>query len=154
MRVESRDIPKIKDWLVLQGCEILPNTSEYEALRFKGKEVGVIYKTGKTSGRYTDNAIRCMRRVLTWKGAPDTTKRLGSYAKHKKALLSRDGGFCFYCGQPLGGDISLEHLIPLTQGGLNILSNMVLCHEQENKQMGAKGIKEKVAFAIFLRGII
>lgn len=142
------NIESFKDWLVLQGCEILPKTNEYESLRFKGKEVGVIYTSGKTSNKYTLIAITCFLKKKKWNGNPVNVGRKQGYKKEKIKLLERDGHWCFYCRHPLEDDITLEHLIPLVSGGKNMLSNMVLCHEKCNQEAGILTIVEKVNLAI------
>ena len=77
-----------------------------------------------------------------------STGRNGSYKKRKRRLLERDGAACFFCGQPLGEDVTLEHLIPLTQGGPDNEANSVLAHYGCNKDAGACNISQKVAIAI------
>ncbi len=146
-----KDIGKFKDWLKQHGAEILPTSNEYESLRFKGSEVGVFYKSGKYSGEYALHAYNSFRRGKSWDGRPIKTGRKKIYVKEKKQLIKRDGTACFYCGNLLEDDITLEHLIPLTSGGKNILSNMVLAHEECNQKMGHKGINEKVNYAIKIR---
>lgn len=106
-----------KEWLRGRGCEILPVTNEYEDIRFKGREVGVIYKTGKTNGSFADNAIKAYRSGGKWDGAPISTGRHAGYKKQKAQLLLRDGDRCFYCDGKLGDDITVEHLIALSCGG-------------------------------------
>lgn len=145
------NINKFSKWLTDRGAEILPVTNQYEALRFKGREVGVLYKTGKTSGRYTDHTIECFLKNKSWWGKPKTVARKSKYDKEKKALLERDGPDCFYCGKPLGEDITIEHLIAISSGGKNTLANMVLCHEECNTKVGNKPVSEKVKFAIKIR---
>lgn len=142
---------KFITWLKQNGAEILPTTSEYEKIRFKGSEVGVIYKSGKYSGEYAKKAYWCYLNNIKWDGRPVNTGRKKNYVKEKQQLIKRDGKACFYCGNLLGEDITLEHLIPLTAGGLNLLSNMVLAHEQCNQKMSHKGIQEKVCYAIKTR---
>lgn len=142
------NINNFKDWLILQGAEILPKTNEYELLRFKGKEVGVIYTSGKTSNKYTLNAVTCFLRKKKWDGKPVNVGRKPGYTKEKIKLLERDGSDCFYCGKPLEDDITLEHLQALVSGGKNILSNMVLTHEKCNHEAGILTIVEKVKLAI------
>lgn len=142
------DIEKFKSWLQENGADILPPTNQYELIRFRGKEVGVIYTSGKTSNSYCNQAILAFLRKRKWNGAPLTTIRKSNYGKEKVALLKRDGDCCFYCGEKLNDDISLEHLIPLTAGGKNILSNMVLVHKECNLQQGFKPLNEKVKYAI------
>ena len=145
------NIDNFRDWLILQGAEILPKTNEYESLRFKGKEVGVVYTSGKTSNKYTLTAVTCFLKKKVWNGKPVNVGRKPGYRKEKIKLLERDGSNCFYCGKPLNEDITLEHLLALVSGGKNILSNMVLCHEKCNQEAGILTIVEKVKMAIKLR---
>lgn len=145
---ELVDVDKFKAWLIQNGAEVLPTTNEYESVRFKGKEVGVLYSSGKTSNLYTANAISCFIRSKKWDGKPVNIGRKKTYVKEKVALLGRDGDNCFLCGQPLLTDITVEHLLPLVAGGKNTLANMVLVHEQCNFELGTKSIYQKVQMAI------
>lgn len=137
-----------ENWLQQNGAEILPPTNEYEAVRFVGKETGVMYKSGKFSNKYAYEAYNCYKTGKKWDGKPYQTGRQKTYLREKKELQKRDGLNCFYCCEPLNDDITLEHLIPISAGGKNILSNMVLAHEKCNQMMGCKTIHEKVNFAI------
>ena len=139
---------KFKNWLVNHGCEILPVTNEYESLRWKGKKVGVIYHSGKNSGSYAWGAIEAYVKRKKWDGGPVTTGRYNHYVKEKKLLLERDGSRCFFCGLEMEDDITLEHLIALSRGGKNNLSNMVLAHEECNWKTSRLNISEKVNIAI------
>lgn len=145
------NIDNFKEWLILQGAEILPPTNEYESLRFKGREVGVVYKSGKTSNNYTVHAMKCFMKKQTWSGKPVNVGRKPGYVKEKIKLLERDGSNCFYCGKSLDDDITVEHLQPLVTGGKNTLSNMVLAHEHCNQVAGILTIVEKVNLAIRMR---
>ena len=142
------DLEKYKAWLQQNGAEILPTTNEWELVRFKGKEVGVIYKSGKTSNSYSNQSVICFLKGTKWDGFPLSTSRMASYNKFKISLLKRDGNTCFYCGKELKEDISLEHLIPLSAGGKNILGNMVLAHKQCNHEQGSKTLVEKIKFIL------
>lgn len=146
------NIEKFKTWLVARGCEILPITNDYEALRFKGSQIGVLYTSGRVNSPYTGRAITCFQTGKGWDGAPVKTGRYAGYRKQKEALLHRDGDTCFYCSKSLGDDITVEHLIALSCGGKNELSNMVLAHLQCNQAVGNKPIVEKVKIAIKMRG--
>ena len=147
----AKELDGILEFLQRHGCEIIPVTNTDEILRFKGKQTGVIYATGNTSGRYVIDMLYCYRHNKKWTGAPVSTGRKSDYKKFKAVLLQRDGDRCFYCNLPLGEDISLEHLIPLTAQGPNLLSNMALAHENCNKQQGHKPLFEKVRFAVELQ---
>lgn len=142
------DIEKFKEWLQNYGCEILPTTNQYEAVRFEGREVGVLYTSGKTSGIYATRAIVCFNNKKKWDGSPIKTGRNSSYKKQKTALVERDGTCCFYCGEEMNDDITVEHLIALSCGGKNVLSNMVLAHEKCNHMVKNIPISEKVKLAI------
>lgn len=146
--MKEKDIPAFKRWLERGGCEILPPTNPYELLRFKGKNVGVVYTTGRTNSPYTNGAIIAYQTRGKWNGFPVSTGRDKSYRQAKLKLLERDGDLCFYCNEKLGQDITVEHLIPLTAGGKNELSNMVLAHYKCNNEQGTKTIVEKVKYAI------
>lgn len=149
--INIQKIESLKKWLQDRGCEILPNTNEFEVLRFKGKETGVYYSSGKTSNKYAEHAYICFLTNKKWNGGPVNVGRNPNYKKEKISLLERDGTCCFLCNKELGEDITIEHLIPLSSGGKNHLSNMVLMHEKCNKQVGNLPIVEKVKLAIINR---
>ena len=150
----EKDIPAITEFLLRTGCEIIPVTNSSELLRFKGKETGVIYTTGNTSGRYVQNMLECYISRSKWNGGPDSTKRMANYRKYKVKLLKRDGDTCFCCNLPMGEDMTLEHLIPLTAGGLNVLSNMAIMHSHCNRALGNKPLFAKLNYIIELRMIL
>lgn len=56
--------------------------------------------------------------------------------KEKKIILTKSNGLCSHCGKPLTVDtVSVEHVIPLSKGGLNNMSNLVaLCREDNRKK--------------------
>lgn len=145
------NIDKFSKWLSKMGVEILPVTSQYEALRFKGRQVGVLYKSGKTSNNYTSEAIKCFEQNKKWNGKPVNVGRKPHYKKEKAMLIKRDGSDCFLCGKPLEDDVTLEHLIALSTGGKNSIGNMVLMHEDCNKEVDNIPISEKVKLAISYR---
>ena len=149
--INKNDIPKFKQWLIDRGCEILPPTNEYEILRFKGRQTGVFYSSGKTSNTYSNEAYIAFKTKKHWNGGIVKTGRQQSYKKEKIHLLERDGADCFLCGKPLLEDITLEHLIALSSGGKNEISNMVLMHEKCNHQVKNIPISDKVKLAIKYR---
>lgn len=59
-------------------------------------------------------------------------------------LMKRDGIICWLCQEPLGVDITIEHLLATTVGGANHMHNYVLTHKACNLKLGAKSIAEKV----------
>jgi HNH endonuclease len=152
------EVEKFVNWLTKRGVEILPCTNEYELLRFKGNEVGMLYKTGKVSGKYVTDAIKAFQANSYWDGKPDKEPRIGGNKRKtvKEELLKRDGDCCFYCGHRFNyymgkismPDVTLEHLIPVSSGGTNLISNLVLCHKQCNEGVGNLPLAEKVKIAI------
>ena len=139
---------KFENWLRGYGCEILPATNDYEAIRWKGKQVGVIYNTGRVSGKYAAKAWDCYKNGKSWDGAPISTGRNGNYRKEKAQLIERDGTRCFFCHKELGDDITLEHLQPLSSGGKNHLNNMVLAHKKCNHAANRLNLIEKIKIAV------
>jgi len=142
------DLDKFKLWLESNGGTILPKTNEYELVRFKGSEIGVMYKSGKFSGDYAKNTIDSFKKGKKWNGRPVSYGRSSAYKKEKIALIKRDGTCCFLCGKELDDDITIEHLLALVAGGKNDVSNMVLTHYICNSELSTKPIYEKVKMAI------
>ena len=60
-------------------------------------------------------------------------------------LILRDGNQCFYCRNELQEEqMTLEHLIPRTAGGLNHIGNMVISCKPCNLKAGHKSVFEKI----------
>ncbi len=138
------NIKKFEFWLKKRGASILPLSNEYEALRFKGRNTGVIYTSGKVANGYTQDAINAFLCKSKWNGAPVKTGRKNTYKKEKIKLLDRDGHKCYLCQKELGYDITLEHLNPISRGGKNDLDNMVLMHEKCNQSLENLPLIEKL----------
>lgn len=145
---------KFAKWLITRGCEILPNTNQYEIIRFKGSQVGIIYSTGRFNSIYAEKAYKAFCTGDKWDGAPINIGRYPTYKKQKAHLISRDGTKCFFCGEEMEDDITVEHLIALSSGGKNDLSNMVLAHLKCNNMVNNLPIYQKVVYALKLRGRI
>jgi hypothetical protein len=144
------NIDKFSNWLINHGCEIEPPTNSYESIRWKGREVGVIYTSGKFSGPYASDAYYKFTQNKKWEGGPLKVGRK-TYVKQKIKLLERDGTKCFLCNQELGEDITVDHLIPLVAKGTNELSNMVLMHSGCNYICGPMSVYKKVRIACDIR---
>lgn len=143
-----KNLEKFKQWLIDNGCDILPPTNQYEKLRFKGVQVGILYTTDRTSGKYADDAIKHFKSNKKWDGGAIKTGRWTGYQKEKKQLIKRDGTCCFYCGLEMDDDITVEHLLDLKFGGKNELSNMVLAHSICNQTVRHSLLVEKIKIAI------
>lgn len=59
-----------------------------------------------------------------------------SWWKTSAGVRKRDKGKCFYCGETA---TQVHHIIPLSRGGTNSMTNMVLvcerCHQLHHKHM-------------------
>lgn len=53
-------------------------------------------------------------------------------------LYSRDGRQCHYCGRHQRRGMHVEHVIPVSRGGTNDMSNLVLACAECNSSKGAK----------------
>ena len=148
MKINEFQANKFKNWLSHRGCQVEPGTNEFEMVRWKGAEVGILYTTGKTNSFYAQNAIACWKTGRDWNGGVIAVGRSNSYKKQKKQILKRDGDACFYCGLKLRDDITLEHLIDLSKGGKNKLANMVLAHNECNGAVNGMGLSDKIKWAI------
>ena len=64
-------------------------------------------------------------------------------------MLFLQGGKCFFCGQLLpAAEASIDHLLPLSQGGQRVESNEVVCHKTLNDAFGAMDLKRKMEFIL------
>lgn len=141
------NIIKFKNWIEENSGEIEPSTNKYEKIRFRGIEVGILYKSGKTNNEFTDITIHEFKLKKIWSGRPIKMKR-DTNKKTKIKIIQRDGCDCFYCGKPLEDDITIEHLVSLVSGGTNKISNLVLSHEVCNLRAGNMALVNKVKIAI------
>jgi hypothetical protein len=91
----------------------------------KGKAV-VELATNKLiyPGIYLPSVIR----LVVYKHVP-----LRMQVTTRRNILVRDGYRCQYCGEKFrGGDLTLDHVIPRSQGGKNSWENLVACCRKDN----------------------
>ena len=142
--MKQKHIKNFKEWLARNGAEVLAPTNPYELVRFKANDnIGIIY-TGKRGNTCTGEAIEavdCFFNAKSWRGGNKGTRRL---SVDVRTLLERDGNLCFYCLQPLKDDITREHLLSVTHGGKNHVSNLVLCHGKCNIRADSLSLMEKI----------
>jgi hypothetical protein len=147
----SPHLATFKKRLLEAGGELLGPTNPYEVLRFRtSKGVGVIY-TGRRGETWNAEAIAA--RDQLGKGSLAPVKVVGRRRDNSTvtALLERDGDACFFCGNALAGDITVEHLVAVAHGGPNHVSNLFLAHASCNQAAGHLSAPEKVALAISQR---
>lgn len=153
-------IKEFKAFLMDRGCEVLPPTNPWERLRFRAE--------GRTNVAYADKngaislvgpdivpAAKSFLNGRHWK--PDGAAPKESLSSRKRRmivarLVERDGTDCFYCGEPLGEDITHEHLFSRSHGGNGHVCNGALAHEDCNKRAANLSVVEKVKLREQMRG--
>lgn len=79
----------------------------------------------------------CLTRIARKRNAP------GTFTKSDiSRLYKMQGGKCKYCNLPLDGGYHLDHVIPISRGGTNFASNIVLACPSCNLSKGDKLIDE------------
>jgi 5-methylcytosine-specific restriction endonuclease McrA len=108
--------------------------------------------------KYPAKATSERARVLLWakenpaKAAVITARRRarlsfaeGDYTAEEFATLcDRYGHRCFYCGRAVR--LTADHIVPLTRGGSNYISNIIPACQPCNSSKGAKTLEEFLAF--------
>lgn len=69
----------------------------------------------------------------------------------RKFLRDRDGNECWFCGKIMGQRANVEHLIPVSHGGPDCMSNKVLAHPRCNRMAGNKPLVAKIALRESMR---
>jgi hypothetical protein len=168
IRRQQVKVERFLAWLAENGAEVGTPTNPYEVVRYraywkKGRaETHIIY--AKESGLLTFTGASRLHyerflagAPLVGKGEPFVSKfdyaapddqpleaGEGPTARRRKKLMERDGDGCWFCGQPLGSDVTLEHLVPRSRGGGNDAANCVLAHAKCNQDAANLSISEKV----------
>ena len=95
-----------------------------------------------------------VKQALSWAANPALIPRAklpyskkrktnSTYKRAKKRLIKKGMVNCFWCKKPLNDDVTLEHIVPLSKGGLDCESNWALAHEKCNQAQGDKLQKSK-----------
>lgn len=150
--LRQKRLDKFTAWLQLNGAEILAPSNEWELVRYRAHGgVHVAYRNKpRTTVTCSDNTVLeawqafCLHK--TWRASASQKVKLTGkrWQANVNALLHRDGDECFYCGDPLSQDISIEHLVGRTHQGPNHLSNLALAHEACNQEAGSLCVVDKV----------
>jgi hypothetical protein len=135
-------------WLTGAGAEVLEPTSEWELVRFKsGGETSIIYRNAAGGVKYTGAAgaaYKAFTENKTWRALPATRRKKSSPII--RVIRKRDGDLCFFCQDPVSEEVeSAEHLVSVTHGGPNHISNMFLSHRVCNAIAGHLSAPEKIA---------
>jgi hypothetical protein len=147
------DIITFKLWLQERGSEFYASTNPYEVLRFNTPSgVGLVFRNDKTAVSAANAAAKIAIKAFYENGpwrAVDATKRI-YISPQRKAIMARDGDKCVYCERIFTEEFSprIEHVVPVTAGGPNHLSNLALACEDCDKAVGTKSAAEKIRFAV------
>ena len=77
-------------------------------------------------------------RLLEYRRIPHQTRALS-----RKNILLRDRNACQYCGVVLtAGELTLDHVIPRSRGGLSTWENLVACCHDCNRKKGNSLLSE------------
>jgi 5-methylcytosine-specific restriction endonuclease McrA len=93
--------------------------------------------TEEENGHYLHAQRLAMRlpsviRLLEYRRIPHQTRALS-----RKNILLRDRNTCQYCGEVLAsGELTLDHVIPRSRGGLSTWENLVACCHPCNHRKG------------------
>lgn len=148
--IDKKNAKKFEEFLQAGGAEILTVTNPWELARFKtANGVCVVYQ--KANGRvsysneHAHHAYTAFLERRKWT-AGEISKRIQRKTV-EELLLERDGTQCFFCckhfSKPLNPP-TLEHLLSISDGGNNHLSNLCLAHEECNTAAASLSIVEKV----------
>lgn len=151
IKLSNLNINKFKTYILKSGAIIIDPTNIYEKIRFKCKDgVGVVYssKNGYTITGCAATAYDFFKRKKDWKA----NHKYKHYEKPEvlEELYERDGEICFYCGDILGEDVTIEHILSIFHGGPSDLSNLCLTHKACNIKAGNLPLIEKIKL-FFLR---
>ena len=154
--VDNKLAKRFQEFLESGGAEILKETNAWELARFKtSKGTCVVYQNSKGrvsfNNEYAHEAYAAFSDKRTW--AASAIKERVRRRSVEELLIERDGTSCFFCGASFIDEIkpTLEHLLSISDGGSNHMSNLVLACELCNFHAGSLPIVEKVALRDMLR---
>ena len=83
-------------------------------------------------------ALPSVIRLLEYRRIPHQTRALS-----RKNILLRDRNSCQYCGVVLpAGELTLDHVMPRSRGGLSTWENLVACCHPCNRRKGSQLLHE------------
>lgn len=133
----------VLSWQVLQKPVLVLNAS-YEPINICGARralILVLKGVAKTEEEQQGAVLHAARlrvpmpsviRLLEYRRIPHQTRALS-----RKNILLRDRSSCQYCGIVLpAGELTLDHVIPRSRGGLSTWENLVACCHACNRRKG------------------
>lgn len=84
--------------------------------------------------KYYKKGRRSRREWMTYEGKKETATRKFI----RKQLIDSKGAICALCGKPITNmkDCTIDHIIPISKGGLTTIENCQLAHFQCNQNRG------------------
>lgn len=63
----------------------------------------------------------------------------------RRQLINSKGNICAICGKPITDmkDCTIDHIVPVSKGGLTTLENCQLAHQKCNSMKGAKTMEDE-----------
>ncbi len=143
--MQQAELDRFKTWLAKHGAEIVPPKAN-EVIRFRnGRHKGVVQRTKKgelvlspVAGAYFEAFTD--KRPMPAKPVRQNIKTPSIIEN----LLARDGTNCFYCHEPLGEDLTREHLFSQAHGGPAHIANLALAHKRCNADARDLPVVEKI----------
>ena len=150
-RKESRtdSSAAFRSWITANGGEVLQPTNPYEVVRFRGANgVSIIYKDAREVRSYVGDAYaawQAFKAGQPYRIAP-AGPRQAKLSVRARTIVERDGSGCFYCGCDVTGlnAATLEHLVSVTHGGPDHISNLFLACSPCNRDAGHLSAPEKI----------
>jgi len=144
-------LAEFRDWLTAQGAVIEPPTNEFEIIRVRSCfGLHVAYRNKKGRENWPEALSDLASDFKAGRGrrlSPDYKDRVK--LRHTiAAIMDRDGCSCWFSGVIFSGPdddrITIEHLCPISHGGPNHVSNLVLATEEMNRKAANLSVSEKV----------
>lgn len=153
-------------WLASNGAEVGKPTNPYEVIRYRAywhgsakavthvvyaKESGLLTFTSGSREHYEAFLAGAPMATQVPRAEPPTDPRgrsdehITKNEKLRRKLRERDGDQCWFCGRVLGGDCTLEHLMPKSKGGPNAADNYALAHKACNHAAADLPLVQKIA---------
>lgn len=173
MRDTAFDRQGFMVWLNRHGSEIGIPSNPYEVIRYRSlRENGrsgthIVYRKETGALTWVGDTMHHYRAFLMGEALPGPNEppRDGVFLRTypteeaqqslnertRQAILKRDGDECWFCGKPMGADMTIEHLVPKAKGGRNMLANYALAHRVCNNRAAALPLVRKIEMRTKLR---
>lgn len=157
IRPKANKVRQFKEWLDVHGAQVQASTNPYELVRFlTRKGTSIIYMNSHDIVTAmlgeSQKAWDAFCEGRRWDGGLKTPREYRQGKKYddmRRAIVDRDGWTCAYCGKVLTQETAtIEHVLPLSRGGLDAIKNMVLACRSCNQEAGSLNIRKKIELAI------